>query len=153
MASVKVIKVLNEGRGRELTAILQYMAQHYEMADQDFGKLASKIKEIAIAEMKHAEMLAERILFLGGVPISQPDGKAKRGEDIPSLLATDMKLEDDAVKMYNASAALCAAEKDMVSKEIFDKLLAEEEDHFNYFDNVRDHVEKLGDAYLATLTG
>ena len=153
MASEKVIKALNEARGRELTAILQYMSQHYELADKDFNKLGDPIKKIAIVEMKHAEMLGERILFLGGVPMSQPDGKAKKGEEIAELLATDMKLEADAVKMYNASAKLCTAENDMVSKELFDKLLADEEEHFNYFDNVKDHVDKLGGPYLATLTG
>jgi len=153
MASEKVIKALNEARGRELTAILQYMAQHYELEDQGFDKLGDAIKKIAIEEMKHAEMLAERILFLNGVPTSQPDGKAKKGEEIPAMLATNMKLEDDAVKMYNESAKLCVAESDQVSKDIFEKLLKEEEDHWNYFDNVKTHVKELGAAYLATLTG
>ena len=153
MASEKVIKALNEARARELTAILQYMSQHYELEDQDFNKLGDAIKKIAIVEMKHAEMLAERILFLNGPTTSQPDGKAKKGEEIPGLLATDKKLESEAMGMYNKSASLCAAEHDMVSKEIFDKLLADEEDHFNYFDNVKDHVDKLGAAYLATLAG
>ena len=64
--SKKVIGLLNEARSRELTAISQYMAQHYELEDSDFGKLASKFKEVAITEMKHAEKLAERILFLKG---------------------------------------------------------------------------------------
>jgi bacterioferritin len=152
MANAKVIKVLNEARGRELTAILQYLSQHYELEDRDFGKLGEAIKKIGIVEMKHAEMLAERILFLGGVPMSQPDGKAKKGEDIPALLATDMKLESDAVEMYNRSAQICFEEKDMVSKELFDKLAADEEEHFDYFDNTKDHVDKLGAAYIATLT-
>ena len=153
MASEKVIKALNEARARELTAILQYMAQHYELADQGFDKLGDAVKKIAIEEMKHAEALAERILFLNGVPTSTPDGKAKKGEEIPAMLTTNMKLEDDAVKMYNASAKLCVEESDQVSKDIFEKLLKEEEDHWNYFDNVRTHVKQLGAAYLATLTG
>ena len=153
MASAKVIKALNEARARELTAILQYMSQHYELADQDFVKLGDAIKKIAIVEMKHAETLAERILFLNGVPLSQPDGKTKKGENIPGLLATDMKLEEEAVAMYNRSSNLCAAENDIVSKEIFDKLAQEEEDHFNYFDNTKAHVDQLGAAYLATLAG
>ncbi len=152
MPSKKVIDLLNQARSRELTAILQYMAQHYELEDNDFGKLAKKLKEIAIAEMKHAEALAERILFLNGVPTSQPDGKAKKGEEIPAQLATDIKLEADAVEMYNAASVVCAEEKDQVSKELFEKLLADEEGHLDYFQNVQDHVEKLGAAYLATLT-
>ena len=153
MASQKVIELLNQARARELTAILQYMAQHYELEDQDFGKLAGKMKEIAVQEMKHAEDLAERILFLNGVPSSQPDGKAKKGQEIIDMLATDILLESQAVDMYNAASVICAQEKDQVSKELFDRLLGEEEEHLDYFENIKAHVDQMGAAYLATLTG
>ena len=129
------------------------MGQHYELEDQDFGKLASKIKEIAIQEMKHAEKLAERILFLKGEPTSKPDSSILKGQSIEEMLKTDMALEDAAIKMYNDAAVVCAAEKDQISKEIFEELLKDEEEHYNYFENVKDHVDKLGAAYLATLTG
>jgi len=151
--SQKVIDLLNKGRSRELTAITQYMAQHYELEDSDFGKLASKFKEIAITEMKHAEKLAERILFLNGEPTSKPDGIAKKGQKVSEMLNTNMALEAGAMKMYNEAAMVCAAEKDQISKELFEELLKEEEDHFNYFENVKDHIDKLGTAYLATLVG
>jgi bacterioferritin len=149
----KVIDLLNEGRSRELSAITQYMAQHYELEDGDYGKLGHKLKEIGIQEMKHAEKFAERILFLGGVPTSKPDGVAKKGEAIPQLLATDIALEEQAVKMYNEAALVCAAEKDQVSKKLFEDILAEEEAHLDDFQNIKDHAEKLGAAYLATLVG
>jgi bacterioferritin len=151
--SQKVIDLLNQARSAELGAINQYMIHHYELEDKDFGKLASKIKEIAIVEMKHAEKLAERILFLKGEPTSQPDITPKKGQQIPEILVTDVSLEAKAVKTYNEAAAVCAAEKDQVSKELFDDLLKDEEDHLNYFENTKDHVDKLGSAYLATLTG
>jgi len=151
--SQKVIDLLNKGRSREMAAIIQYMAQHYELEDSDFGKLASKFKEIAIAEMKHAEKLAERILFLKGEPTSKPDSIPKKGQKIAEMLTTNMALEAAAMKMYNEAAGVCAAEKDQISKELFEELLKEEEDHFNYFENVKDHIEKLGTAYLATLVG
>jgi bacterioferritin len=151
--SQKVIDLLNKARSRELTAISQYMAQHYELEDSDFGKLASKFKEIAIAEMKHAEKLAERILFLKGEPTSKPDGVAKKGQKIAEMLTTNMALESAAMKMYNEAAMVCAAEKDQISKELFEDLLKDEEDHFNYFENVKDHLDKLGASYLATLVG
>ncbi|HMK53055.1 MAG TPA: bacterioferritin [Thermodesulfobacteriota bacterium] len=151
--SQKVIELLNKGRARELTAISQYMSQHYELEDTDFGKLASKFKEIAIAEMKHAEKLAERILFLHGEPTSKPDALAKKGQQIPQMLTTNMALEAAAMKMYNEAAMVCAAEKDQISKELFEDLLKDEEDHFNYFENTKDHIDKLGAAYLATLAG
>ena len=149
----KVIDALNKARSRELTAILQYMAQHFELEDADYGKLAKVIKKIAIVEMKHAEKLAERILFLGGTPTSKPDAEAKKGQTIQQMLATDIALEIEAVKLYNESALLCAAEKDQISKEVFESLLAEEEDHENDFENIQDHIEKLGESYLATLAG
>ena len=151
--SKKVIDLLNAARSRELTAITQYMAQHYELEDRDFGKLASKFKEIGIAEMKHAEKLAERILYLKGAPTSKPDAITKKGQEISEMLKTNMSLEAQAIKMYNDASAVCAAEKDQISKELFEELLKEEEDHYNYFENVKDHIEKLGAAYLVTLTG
>ncbi len=151
--SKKVIDLLNAARSRELHAITQYMAQHYELEDQDFGKLATKFKEIAIQEMKHAEKLAERILFLKGEPTSKPDAVAKKGQTIQEMLKTNMGLESTAMKMYNEASVTCAAEKDQVSKEIFEELLKDEEEHYNYFENVKDHIDQLGAAYLATLTG
>jgi bacterioferritin len=151
--SQKVIDLLNKARARELTAISQYMSQHYELEDSDFGKLASKFKEVAITEMKHAEKLADRILFLKGEPTSKPDALAKKGEQIPQMLTTNMALEAGAMKMYNEAAMVCAAEKDQISKELLEELLKDEEGHFNYFENTKDHVDKLGAAYLATLAG
>jgi bacterioferritin len=151
--SKKVIDLLNDARARELTAITQYMAQHYELEDQDFGKLAKKLKEIGIQEMKHAEALAERILFLKGEPTSKPDATAKKGQSIAEMLKTDMALESQAIKMYNEAAVICAQEKDQISKQLFEKLLGEEEGHYNDFENIKDHVDKMGDAYLATLVG
>ena len=69
------------------------------------------------------------------------------------MLNTNMVLEAAAMKMYNEAAMVCAAEKDQISKELFEELLKEEEDHLNYFENTKDHVDKLGAAYLATLVG
>jgi bacterioferritin len=151
--SKKVIDLLNEARSRELTAITQYMAQHYELEDQDYGKLAKVMKEIGIQEMKHAEALAERILFLKGTPTTKPDAVAKKGEEIPAMLATDIALEAQAIKMYNEAAGICAQEKDQISKQLFEKLLGEEEDHLNQFENIQGHIEKLGAAYIVTLAG
>jgi bacterioferritin len=149
----KVIELLNAARSRELSAILQYMAQHYELEDQDYGKLGKIIKKTAIVEMKHAEAFAERILFLGGVPTSKPDLEAKKGQKIAEMLGTDIGLEDQAVKMYNESSIVCAECLDMVSKDLFEKILRDEDEHVNLFQNLKDHVDKLGDIYIATLTG
>jgi bacterioferritin len=149
----KVIDLLNKARASELGAINQYMIHHYELEDRDFGKLGSKIKEIAIVEMKHAEKLAERILFLKGEPTSKPDAIPKKGQEIPQMLATDMTLEAQAVRMYNEAAVVCASERDQKSKDLFEELLDDEESHLHFFERAKNHVEKLGEAYLATLTG
>ena len=151
--SQKVIEWLNQARAREMGAITQYMAQHYELEDQDFGKLAAKLKEIAIQEMKHAEKLAERILFLRGVPTSKPDGTPKKTQEIPDMLVTDIGLESEAIKMYNEASLICAAEKDQISKDLFEELLKDEEGHLDLFENMKDHIDKMGASYLATLTG
>ena len=151
--SKKVIDLLNEGRARELTAVLTYMAQHYELANDDYGKLAKVLKDTGITEMKHAEALAERILFLGGVPTTKPAGDVKKGQAIPQMLATDKALEQGAVDMYNHHARACAELGDQVSKDIFEELLGQEEAHWDQFDTIADHIEKIGAPYMATLTG
>jgi len=149
----KVIDLLNDARAQELEAILQYMAHHYELEDADFGKLAKVLKDTAIVEMKHAEKLAERILFLGGTPTSQLQPQPKKGQTIPQMLATDEALEAGAVQLYNASAVRCAELGDQISKELFEELLADEEGHLDTFQNIANHLKQMGESYLATLTG
>lgn len=149
--SQKVIDLLNQARSAELGAISQYMIHHYELEDQDFGKLSGKIKEIAIVEMKHAEKLAERILFLKGEPTSKPDLSTKKGQEILDILATNVGLEAKAVKMYNEAVLVCAEERDQKSRDLFEGLIADEEGHLNVFENFKGHVENLGQSYIATL--
>jgi bacterioferritin len=123
------------------------------LEDQDFGKLAGKLKEIGIAEMKHADKLAQRILYLKGEPTSKPDALAKKGQEIAEMLKTDIGLESEALRMYNEASVTCAAEKDQISKQLFEELLKDEEGHLDMFENIKDHVDKLGASYLATLAG
>ena len=149
----KVIDLLNQARAAELTAIMQYMAHHYELEDADYGKLAKTMKTIAIQEMDHAEQLAERILYLEGTPTSDPDGQVTHGQDIPDMLKRDVGLERGAVDMYNGSAMACAQAGDHTSKRLFQQLLQDEEEHLDEFENIQAHLETLGDVYLATLTG
>src|SRR5208283_1962696 len=112
--------------------------------DKDYGKLASKMKDIAIAEMKHAEKLAGRILFLNGEPLSRPAGEAVKGQEITDMLKTDISLEADAIDLYNEAAFLCAAEKDQVSKDLFQYLIKDEEKHLDTFENIRNLIGTLG---------
>jgi len=148
-----VIDLLNEARLRELEAIDQYMVHYHELENKDFRKLASQIKEIAIVEMKHAERLAEGIFFLKGEPFLKPDRTPQKGQEISEMIGTDIALEGQAVKIYNEAAVICAFEKDQKSKDLFEELLSDEEDHLKFFENIMGHVDKLGAAYIDTLTG
>jgi bacterioferritin len=150
----KVIDILNQAREQELHAITQYMTHHYELEDVMYGKLAHRLKKIAIAEMRHAEMLAERILFLGGVPSTKlSDSDIKKKQDVAALLQNDIALESSAVAAYNDFARQCGEEGDHVSKQLFENLAGQEEEHLDEFQNTFDFVNNLGPAYLATLTG
>ena len=149
----KVIDLLNKARAAELTAIMQYMAHHYELEDADYGKLAAILKATAIEEMKHAEALAERILQLGGEPVTQPDGEVEKGQEVPQMLAHDAGLGAGMGRGVIHLDRPFFEAGDHTSARLFQELLANEEGHLDEFRNILGHIEKLGDAYLATLVG
>ena len=101
----KVIEVLNKARSMELFAIHQYMNQHYNLSDKDYGELAANMKLIAIDEMRHAEDFAERIKELGGEPTAQKDGSVKGGQAVPVIYEDDVNLEDNTIEAYNRRRA------------------------------------------------
>ncbi|WDP92385.1 MAG: bacterioferritin [Desulfobacter sp.] len=148
-----VIDVLNQARGMELQAISQYMNQHYNLDDMDYGELAAKIKLIAIDEMRHAEMFAERIKELGGEPVTGFEGKVDRGQSVEKIFSFDSILEDDTIDIYNQFALVCRENGDSISVKIFEQIIDEEQSHFNYFDSVQGHIENLGGNYLAKIAG
>ena len=148
-----VIDLLNEARLRELQAINQYMVHRHELENKDFDEFASKIREIAVVKTKHAEKLAETILSLKGESISGVDTTPIKHQEIPERIATDIALERQAVNIYNEGAVICSSEKDQTSKDLFEEFLSDEESHLTFFENIKDHVDKLGTAYIATLTG
>ncbi len=148
-----VIDLLNEARLSELEAIDQYIIHRDELENKGLDKLATKIKEIALVKTQHARKLAERILFLKGELISKPNTIPQKGQVIPEMLATDIVLERQAIKMYIEAAVICAFEEDQKSKELFEEHLSDEESHLNFFENIKNHVDKLGADYIATLTG
>ncbi|UCF91292.1 MAG: bacterioferritin [Desulfobacterales bacterium] len=149
----KVIEVLNKARAMELQAIYQYMNQHYNLDDMDYGELAAKIKLIAIDEMRHAEMFAERVKEIGGEPVTGHEGTIAKGQKVQGIFAFDAKLEDDTIDVYNQFLLVCRDNGDSISMKIFEDIIKEEQIHYNYFDNVDSHIEKLGDTYLAKIAG
>ena len=148
-----VIDVLNKARAMELEAISQYMNQHYNLDDMDYGELAAKIKLIAIDEMRHAEMFAERVKELGGEPVAVHKGEIAKGQPVEKIFSYDSASEDDAIDAYNQFALVCRENGDSISMKIFEDIIEEEQIHFNYFDNVHSHIDKLGETYLAKIAG
>ena len=149
----KVIEVLNMARAMELEAIYQYMNQHYNLDDMDYGELAGKIKLIAIDEMRHAEMFAERVKELGGEPVTEHGGKIAKGQPVDKIFSYDSVLEDNTIDTYNQFLLVCRENGDSVSMKIFEDIIEEEQIHYNYFDNIHGHIKKLGDTYLAKIAG
>lgn len=148
-----VVTVLNKARSMELQAIHQYMNQHYNLDDMDYGELAAKIKLIAIDEMRHAEMFAERVKELGGEPVTEPAGPVEKGQAVEKIYPYDVDQEDDAIQAYNQFLLVCRENGDSVSVKLFETIIDDEQEHFNYFDAVANHIEKLGDTYLAKIAG
>ncbi|MDQ7836342.1 MAG: bacterioferritin [Humidesulfovibrio sp.] len=149
----KVIEVLNKARAMELYAITQYMNQHYNLDDKDYGEMAANMKLIAIDEMRHAEMFAERIKELGGEPVTQGDGKVVKGQDVRKIFVFDAGVEDATIDTYNKFLQVCREAGDNISVNLFQSVIDEEQVHFNHFDNVAGHIKDLGDAYLSRIAG
>ena len=148
-----VIEALNRARGMELNAITQYMNHHYNLANMDYGDMAAKMKLIAIDEMRHAEMFAERVKELGGEPTTQPGAKPKQDGEVAFIFKADTMLEDGAIDAYNAFQQTCRDNGDSISVKLFEAIIDDEQIHFNYFDSVREHIVRLGETYLAQIAG
>jgi bacterioferritin len=111
--------------------------------------LANLFKRTAIQEMVHVEKLAERILFLRGEVDMQLAGEVKKVKDVREMLEMAAQMEDTSAQEYNEWANECAQNADAVSKKLFEELVAEEERHFNQFDDEMENLKKFGDNYLA----
>ncbi len=148
-----VIEVLNKARSMELLAIHQYMNQHYGLDDMDYGEMAANMKLVAIDEMRHAEQFAERIKELGGEPTTEKDGKVERNQNVQTIFGFDVDLEDDTVDAYNQFAIVARENGDSITVKLFETIIKEEQGHLNYFDNVKNHIDSLGDAYLSKVAG
>jgi bacterioferritin len=148
-----VIDVLNKARAMELRAITQYMNQHYNLDDMDYGELAAKMKLIAIDEMRHAEQFAERIKEIGGEPVTGHEGKIEKGQKVEAIFPFDADLEDNTMDTYNQFLLVCRDNGDSTSMKLFEQIIDEEQIHFNYFDNVNSHIQSLGGTYLAKIAG
>jgi bacterioferritin len=150
----KIIAILNNQLSDELTAINQYMV-HSEMCDNwGFEKLHKTIEGRAITEMKHAEKLIARILFLEGIPVVSELKKVTIGADIETQFKNDLAAEYGAVKGYNEAVRLSYELNDNGSRELFDSILTDEEDHVDWLEAQMDQVKMMGlQAYLVEQVG
>lgn len=147
--NAKVIKELNDALREELTAINQYFL-HAEMCENwGYKKLADYIKKQSIDEMKHAEVLIERILFLDGIPFMEPL-KLTVGGTVKHMIESDLALELGAVKQYNAAVQIATQEKDNGSRDLLVKLLKDEEDHVDWLEAQLHQIKEVGyELYLS----
>ncbi|NLH90770.1 MAG: bacterioferritin [Treponema sp.] len=140
----KVISVLNSLLAEELTAINQYMV-HSEMCD-DWGyeKLHKSIEKRAIDEMKHAEKLIGRILFLEGTPIVSKYNQIFIGTDVSEMYENDHVAEADTIKSYNSAIALCGEARDYATRDILEAILKDEDAHIDNIEAIQDEIEQMG---------
>ncbi len=148
----KVLETLNALLREEMTAISQYMV-HAEMYENwGYSKLGEAEEHSSIEEMKHAEKLIARILFLEGRPIVSDLDVIRIGKTVDEMLKNDLALETDAVKMYNDAIKLVIAEKDNGTKELLDAILADEEGHVDFFEAQLGQIEQMTlPFYLSTI--
>jgi len=146
----KVIEQLNAALSDEMTAAVQYMVQA-EMCDNwGYQRLGALTKARAIEEMRHAEHLIERILFLDGTPDVSVPLTPRIGADVPKQLEIDLDDETNAIKMYNAAVKICSEAGDAGSKDLFEALLHDEERHADFLEAQLHSIKEIGlGAYLS----
>lgn len=145
----KSIDLLNEAVADELHAVHQYMYFHFHLDDLGYGPLALLFKRTAIEEMMHIELLAERILFLKGEVELVPSAEVDKIVDAEKMLIKAAEMEQQSAADYNKAALECSANSDSVSKQIFERLVGDEERHFDQYDKQLDNVKRFGASYLA----
>ncbi len=148
--SPKVIDRLNDILTNELTAINQYFIHAKMCKDWGYERLYAKLRHESIDEMKHADELIERILFLEGVPNVQRYGKINVGETVPEQLKLDLELEYTAIATLRDAIALARDEKDETSAEMLEHMLVSEEEHTDWIETQLTLIEQVGlENYLA----
>jgi bacterioferritin len=140
----KVIELLNEALKNELTAVNQYWL-HYRLLDnQGLKKLAEFERHESIDEMKHADRLAERILFLDGLPNFQMLGRLRIGQNVEEMLRADLELEMEALGQLKGAIAHCEKVRDFVSRDLFSDILENEEQHVDTLEQQFELIKQMG---------
>ncbi|MDD3799581.1 MAG: bacterioferritin [Novosphingobium sp.] len=140
----KVIEFLNKALTNELTAINQYWLHYRVLKNWGIDKLADYERHESIDEMKHADLLADRVLFLEGLPNFQAIHKLKVGESVEEILKADLALEEEAIPLLRDAIEHCEKVRDYVSRELFEKILESEEEHVDFIETQFELIERMG---------
>jgi bacterioferritin len=140
----KVIEFLNQALTNELTAINQYWLHYRVLKNWGVHKLADYERHESIDEMKHADTLADRILFLEGLPNFQAIGRLKVGETVEEILKADLALEMEAIPMLRDAVQHCESVRDYVSREVFERILENEEEHVDFLEQQFEMIARMG---------
>ena len=148
----EIIDKLNFLLADELTAVNQYFVHAEECGDWGYEVLHETIEKRSIGEMKHAEKLISRILFLEGTPTVDKLNKMHIADSVPGMLENDRKAEVEAIKNYNEAIKLASELLDNGTKELLDSILKDEESHLDYIEEQLDQIEQMGlEHYLTTI--
>ncbi len=140
----KVIEFLNKALTNELTAINQYWLHYRVLNDWGVTRLAEYERHESIDEMKHADILAERILFLGGLPNFQAIHKLKVGETVEEILKADLAMEEEAIPLLRDAIEQAEKVRDYVSRDLFANILESEEEHVDFLETQFDMIARMG---------
>lgn len=140
----KIIEHLNKVLKNELTAINQYFLHSRMLHDWGIKQLGDKAYKESIEEMEHADELIQRILFLEGLPALQELGRLRIGEDVKETLECDLALELDAIPDLRDASEYANSIRDFVSRDLFDKILTDEEEHVDWIETQMTQIEKMG---------
>lgn len=149
-----IIDALNDGLTIELTAINQYFVQAKMCKNWGLNRLGNKHYSESIGEMKHAELLIDRIIMIEGVPEIARYDTIRVGDTVPEQFAYDLELEKNGVNAYNAAITLCIKENDAGSRDMLEKILVDSEEHVDWLETQLELIEKIGiENYLTSQIG
>ncbi len=143
------IALLNKAVADEMSAAHQYMYFHFHCEDQGYELLSQLFERTAIEEMRHVELCAERILFLGGEVEMTASAAVEKIHEVKPMLEMARKMEQASIRDYNKWANECSANADSGSRKVFESLVDDEERHYSQFDLEMEKVKKFGEQYLA----